>query len=77
MIFQCALNNGISFEEVEQCFEKEEGTILMVSHGNTTNRYKPLTTVPTILYNNTFHRTLQKSARDNPIGSIAQIKHNV
>ncbi|GJQ74885.1 hypothetical protein Trydic_g21721 [Trypoxylus dichotomus] len=72
---ECSHKVKTSFDKIQQCFNSDEGTALMVTYGNHTNRYKPLDNVPTILYNNTFHEGLQENARDDPIATINHIKN--
>ncbi|KAH8293038.1 hypothetical protein KR054_009465 [Drosophila jambulina] len=71
---RCAQENHINnWENIKTCANTTEGSILLRKAGETTQRLKePLTSVPTILFNEQFEKSVNDRAQVNFVGTLCK-----
>ncbi|KAH8247685.1 hypothetical protein KR038_008212 [Drosophila bunnanda] len=71
---RCAQENHINnWENIKTCANSTEGSILLRKAGETTQRLKePLTSVPTILFNEQFEKNVNDRAQVNFVGTLCK-----
>lgn len=71
---RCATENHVNnWENIKTCANTTDGSILLRKAGETTQRLKePLTSVPTILFNEQFDKQVNERAQQNFVGTLCK-----
>ncbi|EDW84065.2 uncharacterized protein Dwil_GK13347 [Drosophila willistoni] len=71
---RCATENHVNnWENIKTCANSTEGSILLRKAGETTMKLKePLTSVPTVLFNEQFDKDVNERAQKNFIGTLCR-----